>query len=355
MSQNWSLLFLHSLIFMSFLLPNTVAASAGLTTEQINSAEFVISGFRDSRQRLIRGECHITGYDKLLGSPKKVPLDCHIVFDYGQGNYRFDRVTPRDGGKNRGGRFIRTNSYTYEALGIESRGAMRRRPSAVVSTVIAPFDIRSVGLFNLVGEYWDVKYDTFLDFLQHDGELIEYAKHGDLAQLTWRITDDTGDEWTDTIWVDESRGYSCVRFEIKNENVKTSVESSWEETGGAWVPTSLRIEDEQAGLLGESEWAIEWDSVNEDIDDSYFEPASLARPNLPLSLYTEELGKIVHLETFGAVAPVMTGKTSSWRRIVLVTLNIGLIAMALIVLRARRMRSRNKDSHPSVSRPRNAY
>lgn len=328
-------------------------SSSTVDAEQLKGAELVLQGMCDSRERLVSGVCRIRGTNKSTkvanGDQETVTeesVDCHCSFDFEKGLYRFDRNTPPIDGRTRGGKFIRTPSHIYETLAVDDvRAIMRNRSDADPSSIIAPFDIRCVGLFNLVGPYWKTTIDEFCDMVSK-GELVEFSEESDdIYRLMWKIGQK--DRETLTLWLDAAKGYSWIRMDSSYVGPKATVriltETSWDEIGGAWVPTALRLTDDQSKRHTEAEWTIEWESVNEPVLAKRFEPDDFSSRQ-QVSLYSEELGKPVFLGTVGGggghsvLEMEEQPPANKWLRILVVALGLVLLTTLLVLFGIRRLR-----------------
>lgn len=327
--------------------------SSALSESEVKAAENVIHGVIDSRQRLVSGVCRIHGKNRKSRADSKSSdqgrtedVECFCAFDFARGLYRFDRNVARRDGVEQGGKFIRTPSHAFELLGkvpelARSAVITRTRPGNSGNGIVAPFDIRIIGLFNLVGAYWERSLDENLKSLSADN-FIEFAAESDnVFRLTWKRGNDRLTRYS--LWIDTEKGYSWIRwkstYDANSALIDILAETGWDEKNGVWVPISMHLKDQQTSIgTTEADWSIEWESVNEPVDSKYFDPQDLA-PGTEVAMYSDEVGeKPIYLGLVGS-APVKPREVvvSRWRRFCLIlTILVVLILLSLIVVRRYR-------------------
>ena len=322
-------------------------SSPSLQARELDTAEFVLKGMQDSRQRLVSGVCRIRGTRRQIDESRTTEEadDLFCAFDFPEGLYRFDRLAPDEDGITEGGRSIRTPEHIYYTYGINSEhigGVMRDRVNSDTVGHIAPFDIRRVGLFNFVGPYWTTTFDDFCQGLRK-GKLIDLSEEGqDVYRLTWAYEKA---EVETTLWLDSTKGYSWIRYEVASQQVdseKTVIDTSWDRIHGVWVPTAMRLaNDHWDGSRDEAEWTIEWESVNEPVDENYFALSSFA-PERRVAVFSKELGKPVVVEYTDGSAPtgVLPGEPEPRRWWIALTSTILLVLLVTAVFAVRRLRHR---------------
>jgi hypothetical protein len=332
---------------ISLSLPSAPLASPSLDAKELETAELILKGMQDSRQRLLSGVCRIRGTRKDIRESHTIEegLDLFCAFNFPEGLYRFDRNAPTQDGITKGGRSIRTPEHIYYTYGIDSEqlgGVMRDRVNSDTVGHIAPFDIRTVGLFNFVGPYWTKTFDDFYQGLRK-GKLAAFSEEGQgVYRLTWAFEQA---QVLATLWLDSTKGYSWIRYEVASQQVdseKTVIETSWNEINGAWVPTAMRLtNDHWHGSRNEAEWTIEWESVNEAVPDEYFALSSFA-PGRRVAVYSKELGDPVVVEYTDGSAPTGAPPVEQERRRwwIALTSTILLVLLVTAVLAVRLLRQR---------------
>jgi hypothetical protein len=288
--------------------------------------QFVWEGMKDHRQRLRSGVLKMNGR-MLDHQPGAWKLDgdvaIFIAFDEGGRRLRFDRSEPvldpetRGSGEARqmtgGGRYVRLPDRSYSYVNGELI-TETREPDETISTEIRPFDVRGLGLY-----YWldlaegGVYYDEIVgnwEKVQPDRTVDE----GDgLYRVEWTLADGA---LRRLLWIDESRGFAPVRFELlyRDESAeggwsepKVVSETSWEQSGDAWIPASYRLEDFQGAPRHRLyELAIRWESVNEPVAPPLFTLEGLELDR-GIVLVDRRLGRPIPVGEIGAGhEPVMS-------------------------------------------------
>jgi hypothetical protein len=348
-------------------LPAQVTAEPDeLGTEERSTATLVLSGMRDSRERIRSGEFLANGILRRVMPDGKGSFEGDVtyrsIFDFNDGLQRFDCKEPSlvsgasvaesgHGGVGQDevadrspvtafdSKFVRTREWTLKWLAMSPRAVVRLGPDAETDRSCRSVDFRAFGLVSLTDiSIGDIDFPAMLDLLMKK-TLIGVHDHGDgLFQLTW--IEGEGNHVRRAVWFDQHRGYSPVRIEFwddrhpKKEESIQSGEVLWEEKSGVWLPVTLHLK---------SSWPIEeelsltltWRSVNDQVDRGLFQPEGLGLPQRA-ELISRELGSPIllghidggELEIRGsAVADAPKGTTRSLRLLL-----IGLSLVLLIIV-----------------------
>jgi hypothetical protein len=199
-------------------------------------------------------------------------------------------------------------------------------------------DVRCIGLCTIDGLSL-ATFDGLVEALANKGKLVQFSEE---AQGVVRLTFAFGENPVhETYWFDTKRGYTWIRREAipvaGHAPFKQVEETSWEEVNGAWVPTALRVADvHMAGRDHvDANWKIVWTSVNEAVDNKYFEPEDFA-PGKQLEVYEESLGRPLLVEYIGGPGrvkvPVASQAPAEKSRLVLVIVGSVLLAVILLLV-----------------------
>jgi hypothetical protein len=241
------------------------------TILKASTPDELILGIDDSRTRIVSGIFTISGTTTEFSQGienKKVLEDCYVVFDYNKGFYRFDRK-----GK---GKYLVTPDCTFERL--------QNNPSSKEAIIIqhsrdykpniniCPFDIRSLGFFACVGNYYNFNYNDFRLFLTQNIKPLD-TKDGVLAYIAFihkNANDSNKDIYpTYKIWVDKKNNYATSRIEVGTTSIS---ELTWKNIGDTYVPVTFRqrYNSVNSGLKVDADWVLTWEMVNDVIPPKLF-------------------------------------------------------------------------------------
>ena len=254
--------------------------------QELKTANMVLRGMKDNRDRLVSGVFRVVGRRKetsIQGQPDiDAVLEYFCAFDFSKDLFRFDRSEPVVAnskvlkiGKSPGtvklpespyivfqekGKFIRTPKHTFTWSIYAPFQIVRKNGEAQPDSTASPFDIRCVGQIGEADLHIGTSYLDCLGYFS-DQELLEVKENDNgVFQLVWKAGD--SGQFRRAIWFDTRRGYSPVRLELlrkDSEKLVISSESSWIIMSGAWVPQSCRIQESHHSL--DLQWSFEWEAV----------------------------------------------------------------------------------------------
>jgi hypothetical protein len=278
---------INILLFIFVLAVNTLFSAEEDIDQDILHA---FRGMDDTIMRLRTGICRIEG--QTTQNNEKKPEIATIIFDYDKGYYRVDRSDEC--------RSLCTPEYYYELWHPNraktfNSGATRQPLSTRTPSYLAkPFDIRMLSFMSLVGPYWDTRYE--FDFRQSlfDERPLSYTllSNGLIEIVTERKPiNPLVPPLKRKYWVAPKQGYTLIK--AKYADIDT-IELSWTEKNGTWVPTSYKLTSTQPFS---AEWQIQWEKVNVDIPNEHFDPSLLS--DVPVTLFSDELGQPIQIGQLG--------------------------------------------------------
>ena len=277
-----------------------VTTSACLPAQPPNqSAEFVLAGYQDGRERLRSGAYKCRGTkvedDPALGRLEG-PVEISGAFDYDANRIRSDRKEPVRVRKPKsaaapagsweigyeGGTFIKTPQRTVRWLLIDQTAAVVGPATFEPPPQIAPLDIRILGTCtygNIVNKtpfpehvrYLGVAASGKVTRTSPTQQTLSWAEKIDESELTF----------------DEAAGFSPVRYEVRflrrgdNPRPEAFVFSTarWERRNGVWVPSHVFVRDGgKPGRVTSYDLTFEWESVNERLPPEVFSVSGLDLP-----------------------------------------------------------------------------
>jgi len=276
-------------------------------SEERSMATFVLSGMKDSRERIHSGEFLANGILRRVAPDGKRSFEGDVtyrsIFDFNKGLHRFDCKEPSlaTGPSEVDGvpvaafdsKFVRTPEWTLLWWAPSPRVVFRRGPDAEATGLGKSVDFRVFGLVSLSDILTgNVDFRAMFDLIVKK-TLIEVRDHGDgLYQLTW--IEGKGNHVKRAVWFDQHRGYSPVRIEFwddrhprKEESIQSG-EVVWEEKSGVWLPLTLHLKSSWPQEK-ELSLTLTWQSVNEEVERRLFEPEGLGLTERA-ELISQELG-----------------------------------------------------------------
>jgi hypothetical protein len=254
----------------------------------VNKAQLILHGMDDIRMKLTSGICCVT---RITQNGDNVITDdtCFIAFDYRKGFYRFD-VQGKDGSA----KTLLTPEHYYSTIRLSSEGEFESvfRDSANNMSPIGfinPFDIRSTGLFTPYGPYWKNTYEQLSqDIFKRLPDLVEMKEQSNgIVSFSFQKKTQTGlpQSVKTTFYVDTKRDYLLVKFDdLLLSKITNSHEISWKQLNHQWVPVTFVFSSNQ-GLT--AEWKFEWESVNTNIPQHFWDINSFS--DSTLDLFSREL------------------------------------------------------------------
>jgi hypothetical protein len=290
-----------------------VAAWPAATPADDALADFVLTGFLDSRLRLKTGICEVIGtksqretsFDRLDGEVR-----LFVAFDHDAGLLRFDRREPVRIGRTSGlpedarppadwhvgvmvGKSVKTPSRSLLHLSHapdDAKGGalMVHKPDFRLPVQSGPFDLRAVGAVSTSGYTSGGRIEGLYNGMKSnrgmrvtvDGRayrLVYPSPHSN-SVLSWEF--------------DGGRQFVAVRHEVRplaeggSANRWPFFESTteWQRQAGLQVPARLRTHDERsADNYTTYDLAFIWRSVNEPVPPELFQPNGMDLPaGLPI-------------------------------------------------------------------------
>ena len=288
------------------------------------SAEFILAGFKDSRERLRTGEFRVDGkvVDESVSSGRlEGPIAIYSAFDFETNKLRFDRTAPKRvpkpgkktiGSKNdwvvgkQGGKYVWMPERTI-TWWMGEEGAIIDQGDYAPDWA-QPWDVRTVGIIS-VADLPD--FPMFAETIGHYERRLREGKaftkeispgiiRFDLREKITRIVID----------FDMNKGYVPVMFAISGlpqegqpePPLQTRSIVKWEEHDGLWVPKYWWVGDSgQPGQGDGYEFNFTWLKVNEPIPPETFMTRGMEIPDgTKIAMMQEDksiyLGKVGDLE-----------------------------------------------------------
>ncbi len=299
-------------------------ATTAVSQKPAPTPEFVLAGFKDSRERLRTGEFRCTGtvidddptFGRLEGA-----VEIYGAFDFDAAKYRFDRTEderqPKPGQKyfrgrddwqvgKIGGKFVKTTERSIVWLNGEEAVVIRAaEPASRPPRQVRPFDIRLVGIIG------SVDIDQFLRM----PEALGYLQKQFAATATVKVTRPSADyvrvELSDAapaieqIDFDEKIGYLPVRQEQHEPKygVTSRAITEWERVAGVGVPKKWQLTTgAKPGRVRSFDLNFTWVKVNEPIAPETFMTRGMGAPE-GADIVSVEMGKNLSLGKIGDLEP----------------------------------------------------
>jgi hypothetical protein len=152
---------------------------------------------------------------------------------------------------------------------------------------ISPFDVRSLGL--TLGDDFkaSIPFSTCYEIWDKSGGVEAFPEPNGIFRIRLEHTGRRSTDVPQTLWVDESQGFSPVRLSYslpptepgQAEQFMSDCRMRWKEESGVWIPASFRIERRARGRLIEFyTLSFEWISVNKPIPPDLFTAEGLGVP-----------------------------------------------------------------------------
>lgn len=313
------------------------AAICGPHVKPVRAADpafdYTLTGFHDSRQRLKTGVCVVQGrkveiepaYGRLEGT-----VQLFIAFDHEAGLTRFDRTEPirvaPDGRRvplpqtgwvvgTEIGKYVKTPDRSLTWINDDPKNTTKgavviRRPEAAPYKQASPFDIRIVGVGNMILYEKNRQLDALFAGLK---SRAEEARVQQLDSSLTRLVFPS--EIAETrIDFDESRQFVPVRCEVYEFGrdrmlaAKPSFESTteWVKVSGVWVPAGLKLRYEINPKQEISyDLTFDWQRVNVPLPADLFQPRGMDLPDGLAILRSQpgKAGQVISLGRVGDLTP----------------------------------------------------
>ncbi len=331
-------------------------------TEGGKLADFVVAGIKDSRDRLKSGVFRARGrLDESARSeyPVDGEIDIFCAFDFDKGALRFDRLEPtwwapakssRAAGEPQaaklvqdGGRLVHLRDRRVQWR-VREKTAWIRGAQEKARSITRPFDIRVIGLMNWAGLDFGVSWQDTLRFVQS----LPHHAAAETDSIYRLVLVDQENEARLALLLDAKKGFSAVRLEqwegpansTGDWGEPTEVgETSWAKKNGVWVPTAF-YQEVRRPVRKRRELSIEWESVNEPVDEALFTWQGMGLPEGTL-VVDERLGKPIKVAAVGvrefSDAAHLPGGAWGWFRWLMVafTVTVVILFVAWLFLRKR--------------------
>lgn len=338
-----------------------------------NSKQFLMMGMKDNFDRLQRGVFQATGRftDR---SPDFGDLEGEVTlfsaFDFQKDWLRFDRSEPvrKHASPNsktwvselQGGRFAHTPEGSVQwHLGTTIAGI--KRASEAPSSLIRPFDIRSLGIYfgNGLSKGYPFR-ELHARYLEYPLERVVSTQNG-IHQLTFLLKpypDQRQGDVRVVLWIDEKAGFSPIRTEWTERDLrdlnawKPSMEvneTTYQLVSEVWVPRTYRTERRSDKVSQCLELAFEWQSVNQPVPRELFTKEGLELKTGTSYMDTTSGKPIVvgaagvknFPNKFGPEGPIYDKPTYAWLYWTLGSLAAAMLLVALPWYRRRAKAARN--------------
>jgi hypothetical protein len=324
---------------------------ASLNPEAEEVTDFVLAGIKHARDKLRSGVFRAWGHLDESARPE-YPLEGDIeifcAFDFDNGFLRFDRLEPMwwapaasSGAKGAsdaakvvqdGGKFVALPDRCVQWRTREKMVWIRRAQEKPTS-ITRPFDIRVLGLTNWAGLDFGVSWQDALRYIQA-------PPHDALAETKVyrlvRVDQENGSRFD--FFLDGEKGFSPVRLEQRERPPNSTGdwgepsevdEVTWAQKNGLWVPTSF-YQEVRRPVRKRRELRIQWESVNEPVDEALFTWEGLGLPKGTL-VVDERLGKPIKVAVVGVRdfpnSSNVGGGLWAWLRWFMVALTVGIIVL----------------------------
>lgn len=350
------------------------------------NVEFWLHGMEDGRSRLRSGRFRATGHRidlSIDSSPFERNLELEYTFDFTKDLLRIDWHEPaktlqlsedsfdessqasietltrlgKSRIRDRFSKYVRTQSYSLHWTSDSERVVFQHEPDNKRYLPLSRFDVRTPGLTVMRGFEDGISFDEINKLLldQKIVNAIEDTANG-FARIEWEIN-----HLRREIWLDQNRGYTPIHFTIRRRSGSQDkpnwqgapieeADLTWEKNGDVWVPKTYSHR-QQVGqkLVSSFTIALQWESVNEPVDESLFTYERLNTP-VKAQVVSDQLGQSVSVgyaypdgETPQTEITLPTDVTT--RRRAIIYANVAVVAvLAFVVLLKRRMAARSMNA-----------
>lgn len=336
------------------------AQESGSTNSQV---KFLFSGMTAEREKLQSGVFRATGVrrEHLSEGLDEAKWDVFGAFDQGGEYFRFDQLLA----------FPKSYSLPEDSMPsmkeLLDRDAMKyvrtpdrklfwyaRNQNLVIQTpdwnpepIFKGFDVWALGLTYPHSMDSGSNFQTMVEiYLNVDAPVIE--------RLANRVTTIShlvaGGELRETLWIDEKRGYTPFRSELRinipdfpraapfpdTKHYEQEIDVGWDDRGGTWVPVSVSAKTKTISL----ELTFDWESVNQPVPAKLFTPEGLDVPD-HTSLIDYRLGEPISLGNMLGPLPIrpsLKDPEKPWRWWLIgtnATLIVGVALVAWYMIRRR--------------------
>lgn len=336
--------------------------------------DFLMTGVRDSRERLRQGVAHGTGHHSSLyddGTKLNFDIKFFFAFDWENGLFRCEREEPRIS-RMRGlqtskdiyfrmpGRSVQHNTRWGEIQILREDFGIRRTLHA--------FDLRAVGLLYQDSYQDQMPFSEVLDlFIMHQPQDAVDEGAG-VYRVCW-VLDDVVRR---TIWLNRNEGFSVTRLEVSDRRVPPMPlgddgwplpfvinEATWAQVNNVWVPKTFRIHDrtglDDSTTFWRYDHEFDWKSVNEPLPKDLFDIDKLGAKKGTLVVNYQRKAPIVErvigvdnarIEGESPRKVGETGPQSNWGslRALFTALNVALVVSLASVFIARKLWARRKQA-----------
>lgn len=294
--------------------------------------EVIVAAVQHEREELKSGVFH--GQGLVVDGGKAYEWNMYCAFDFPRERFRVEQFTPQplrtSSGITKAG-FVRTSDLRLQyGMGGALEGSVCIFGSGqeipdMLSHELKPFDVRTLGWAIPSAIDKGTSLDEMCRVLK--GYPVQASIHEDdegIVRLVWSTTE-PGPTYRQTLWINISEGYAPIRHEmgwVSDDRAAIPLDATclatWQLHSDVYVPVSFT--SEAAGR--KYEMAIEWESVNQPVDERLFTKEHLGLdPNTVVIDY--RLGEPVMVGTLERAFDTPTPRRWVW-------LWMGLGAVALI-------------------------
>jgi len=347
--------------------------------------EYLVNGLKNDRQRLRRGIFRIHG-ERIREDPPPVgklegPVQMLGAFDFEQGCYRFDRQGPSWKVIGKESDVLDRKMCHTSELSIHYNNRYSRieihppdtvNPSTLVDTE-GYLNVRCVGVYAFGQLFKSLELEPMCQQLLETPGIESCVEEGDgVYRVDWMVSE----RKHISRWIDTKRGFTPIRMESRYRLPELGEtqwrapfqthEIKWTQIADVWVPASYQIfyrmelppeKDPEPPdykytpryRTFHCEYAFEWESVNEPVDEAYFNYEGFDLPD-GTKIADARAGELRVLGVIGtrdrAVAerdlsnPLKSTTTSRRVPTLLIINGLALIIGAVVWWRVRRRRAK---------------
>lgn len=325
------------------------------------AAEVVLTGFKDSRERLSTGMYRLVGrtiksaegqrtdapppgekQSPSAGSKQEIAVFC--AFDFERRVVRFDRTQPERVVDSVAGvtRYVHTPEATIEWSNDTPDTVFITSPDQPVNRTVSPFDIRGIGIVSWRSILVNMQFPELYAILSKQ-KITECVRESNgLIRVSWLYGDN--ESGRRVALFDDKKGFTPQRTDVFSrskdvEVLEYSTETNWGERGRTWVPTSMRMDHfSNSKVYLSVQMAFEWVTVNEPLDPKVFTEHGVDLPG-STRVVDSRLGTPIVVGPLAADSPLPARDTMSygrWIGIAVTTLVLGVLTALWLLERRRR-------------------
>ncbi|MEW4562582.1 hypothetical protein AB1K70_08650 [Bremerella sp. JC770] len=256
-------------VLASFL---AVFCSQAFAEEPLLDAAAALQKSFETREKLVKGSCTITGVNHLRDVYRDGPgpdTELKLVFDFSVPVFRI--------AEHGTGIYLRTPDYQYHTYG--NRHVINRMPlDQHLVRDPYPFHVHTLGFYSRPNAR--LRDTSFLDFEKMRdrllaSEFLEAKMEDGLLRIRFERPRVEGDHYAVQyqMWLDPDKGYLPERIEefgADKQKLLVHSDLDWKLVSDTWVPASFKQTLRKRSSY-QIRWSFDWHSVNENIPDARFE------------------------------------------------------------------------------------